>query len=316
MENYKKYSDFLKKFYGEKVYKIPINLPITCPNRDNSLSVNGCTFCGEIGVSYECLPSEMSVKNQLEENINYIGKKYKAKKFIAYFQNYSNTYMPLDDFKKYMNDAVRDNVVEISVSTRPDCINYEYLEVLNEIKQNYNINITIELGLQSVNYKSLISINRGHTLAEYIECVNMIKQYDFFICTHVILNLPLDDYIDVIETAKIISALKVDFVKLHSLFIVKNTVMEQEFLEGKYETLSEDDYVKRVILFLQYLDENVYLQRLIGRASKEESPTCNFGRSWRKILNDIEKIMNEEKIFQGEKCNYLGGKGVKRFFLD
>ncbi len=106
MENYKKYSDYLKDKYGEKVYKIPINLPVTCPNRDNTVSQNGCTFCGEIGVSYECLPSEMSVGNQLETNIEYIGKKYKAKKFIAYFQNFSNTYMPINDFRKYMNEAV------------------------------------------------------------------------------------------------------------------------------------------------------------------------------------------------------------------
>ncbi len=314
MQNYKKYSDYLKETYGEKVYKIPINLPVTCPNRDNTISENGCTFCGEIGVSFECLSSELSVKEQLQTNIDYIGTKYKAKKFIAYFQNFSNTYMPLDDFKKYMSDVCQENVVEISVSTRPDCINFEYLEVLKQIKDEKNINITIELGLQTVNYKSLISINRGHTLAEFIECVNMIKAYNFEICAHVILNLPLDDMIDVIETAKIISALKIDFVKLHSLFIVKNTKMEQEFLEGVYKPLDEDDYVKRVITFLQYLDENIYLQRLIGRASKDESPTCNFGRSWRKILNDIEQIMLENKINQGELCNYLGGKAVKRFF--
>lgn len=319
MENYKKYSDYLKNTYGEKVYKIPINLPTTCPNRDNTLSSNGCTFCGEIGVSFECLPSDMSVKSQLDKNIIYIGKKYKAEKFIAYFQNFSNTYLPLSEFEKYMNDAVRDDVVEISVSTRPDCINYEYLEVLNNIKTKKNINITIELGLQSVNYKSLIKINRGHTLAEFLECVNMIKKYDFKICAHVILNLPLDDMIDVIETAKIISALKIDFVKLHSLFIVKNTVMEKEFQDGLYEPLSENDYVDRVVTFLQYLDENIYLQRLIGRASKDESPTANFNRSWRKIQNDIEKRLIDNNITQGDLCNYLGGKALKsisktRFF--
>ncbi len=316
MENYRKYSDYLKEEYGEKVYKIPINLPITCPNRDNNVGSGGCTFCGEIGVSYECLPSEMSVKNQLEENINYIGKKYKAKKFVAYFQNYSNTYMALSDFQKFMNDAIREDVVEISVSTRPDCINYKYLDVLKEIKDKEGIDITIELGLQTVNYKSLIKINRGHTLAEFIESVNMIKSYGFRVCAHVILNLPYDDHTDVIETAKIISALKVDFVKLHSLFIVKDTIMEEQFLQGEFPVLDEDDYVKRVILFLQYLSPDIYLQRLIGRASQEESPTCNFGRSWRKIQNDIEQHLEENKVYQGELCNYLGGRAVAKFFVE
>lgn len=316
MQNYKKYSDYLKNTYGEKVYKIPININTTCPNRDNTISNNGCTFCGDIGVSYECLPSNIKVSDQLQENIEYIGAKYKAKKFIAYFQNFSNTYMPLYDFKKYIQDVIRDDVVEIAISTRPDCINFEYLDYLYEVKKNTGTNITIELGLQTVNYKSLIKINRGHTLAEFLDSVNMIKKYDFKICAHVILNLPLDDMTDVIETAKIISAMKIEFVKLHSLFIVKNTKIEQEFLNGEYNPLCEDDYIKRVIMFLRYLDENIYLQRLIGRASKEESPNinCNFGKSWRKILNDIEKIMQKENIYQGDLCNYLGGRAVKQFF--
>lgn len=313
MKNYKKYSDYLKSEYGEKVYKIPINLPITCPNRDGNVGENGCTFCGEIGVSYECLPSDMSVKNQLVKNIDYIGTKYKANKFIAYFQNFSNTYMPLDDFEKYMNDAVYENVVEIAVSTRPDAISTEYLDVLKKIKETHNVNITIELGLQSVNYRSLIKINRGHTLAEFIDAVINIKKYDFKICAHVILNLPDDEMVDVIETAKIISALKIDFVKLHSLFIVKGTVMEQQFLDGEYKPYTEEDYINRVITFLQYLNEDIYLQRLIGRASKDESPTANFGSSWRKILNEIEDIMDKNNIYQGMLCDYLNGKAVKRF---
>lgn len=316
MENYKKYSNYLKDTYGEKVYKIPINLPITCPNRDDNVGNGGCTFCGEIGVSYECLPSDMSVKNQMIKNMDYIGKKYKANKFIAYFQNFTNTYMKLEDFYKTMNEACLKDVVEISVSTRPDCISYEYLDILKQIETTKNVNITIELGLQSANYKSLIKINRGHTLAEFIECVNMIKEYGFKICTHVILNLPEDDIIDVIETAKIISALKIDFVKLHSLFIVKGTKMEQQFLDGTYKMGTEEDYINRTITFLQYLDEKIYLQRLIGRASKEESPTANFGSSWRKILNEIEEIMQKNEIYQGEKCTYLGGKCVKKFLID
>ncbi len=312
MDKYNKYSDYLKNEYGEKVYKIPINLPITCPNRDDNVGKNGCTFCGEIGVSYECLPSEMNVRSQLDKNIEYIGTKYKAKKFIAYFQNFTNTYMPLEDFEKYMLDVCIEEVVEISVSTRPDCINSHYLDVLKSLGKD----ITIELGLQTVNYKSLKKINRGHTLAEFIESVNLIKSYGFRVCAHVILNLPYDDYDDVIESAKIISALKIDFVKLHSLFIVKNTQMERDFLNGEFSPLDEDDYVKRVLMFLQYLSPDIYLQRLIGRASEEESPTCNFGRSWRKIQNDIENILESENIYQGQLFNYLGGTAVKKFFVE
>ena len=175
MNLYNEYSNFLKEKYGEKVYKLPVNIPCTCPNRDGTVGIGGCTFCAEIGTGFEMLENTLSVKEQLKQNMEYISKKYKANKFIAYFQNYTNTYLKLEEFKKYIKEAIMENIVEISISTRPDCIGDEYLEFLSEIKRNYNINFSIELGLQTVNYHTLISINRGHTLAEFIDAVLRIK---------------------------------------------------------------------------------------------------------------------------------------------
>ena len=136
MENkrYFAYSDYLKQKYSQRVYKLPVNLPLTCPNRDGKCGEGGCIFCGEVGAAFENLPSTLSVKEQLKENMAYIGKKYKAEKFIAYFQNFTNTYMPLSDFERLVNEAVMENIVEISVSTRPDCINDDYMRVLKKIK--------------------------------------------------------------------------------------------------------------------------------------------------------------------------------------
>src|SRR5690606_32890734 len=155
-------------------------------------------------------------------NMAYIKKKYNAKKFIAYFQNYTNTYLDLQLFKKYIKESIIEDIVEISISTRPDCISDDYLNFLDIVKKEHNVNITIELGLQTVNYHTLISINRGHTLSEFIDAVLRIKRYDFEICAHVILNLPGDTIIDSIETAKILSVLKVNQVKIHSLYIMDN----------------------------------------------------------------------------------------------
>ena len=166
---YNMYSSYLKDKYKQKVYKIPINLPVSCPNRKDGLG--GCTYCSDIAVGYEMLSNDMSVSSQLTKNIDYIGKKYKAEKFVAYFQNFTNTYLNLDDFARYMNDAVRDDVVEIAVSTRPDCVNDNYLDILAQIKEKHSINICIELGLQSVNYNTLRLINRGHSLAEYVDAM-------------------------------------------------------------------------------------------------------------------------------------------------
>ncbi len=316
MEIYKEYSSFLKNKYGEKVYKLPICLKeANCPNRDGSLSLGGCIYCGKSGVSFENDNKDLSVTEQLLKHKDLIQKKYKAKKFIAYFQSYSNTYLPFELFKKYIKQALIEDIVEIAISTRPDCINQKYLDFLAKIKKDFNINITIELGLQTANYKTLKKINRGHSLAEYIESAVLIKQYDFNICTHIILNLPYDTIEDTIETAKIISALKTDFVKLHALYIEKDTAIAKQFLNNEIKILPLSDYIERVITFLEYLSPNIYIQRLIGRAPEDITIFANWGRSWWVIKEEIEKIMLLQNRYQGKLFNYLNGACLKKFDL-
>ncbi|MDF2676949.1 MAG: radical [Bacillota bacterium] len=304
-ELYNEYSKYLKNKYKEKVYKLPVNLPVTCPNRDGTIGHGGCTFCAEVGTGFEMLDNQISVANQIKTNMDYISKKYKAKKFIAYFQNYTNTYLSIELFKKYIEDAIVENIVEISISTRPDCLGEEYLQYLSYIKKEYNINISIELGLQTVNYHTLIQINRGHTLADFIDAVIRIKKYDFEICTHVILNLPNDNKEDTIETAKILSALKVDQVKLHSLYIMENTKMGMLYKNNEIQIITKDEYVDRVILFLEHLNENIVVQRLIGRAPKENSLFVNWGMSWWKIKDEILEKMIQGGSYQGKKAKFL-----------
>ena len=172
---YNVYSNYLKDRFGEKVYKLPIKLPLTCPNRDGCVGVGGCIFCGEEGGSFENLPSRISVKDQVIKNKEYISKRYKANKFISYFQNFTNTYMPIEEFKKVIKESIVEDIVGISISTRPDCVNEEYLRFLSEIKEKYNLEITMEIGLQTVNYHTLYKINRGHTLAEFIDSVLLLS---------------------------------------------------------------------------------------------------------------------------------------------
>lgn len=302
---YNRYSTYLKEKYGEKVYKIPISLPVTCPNRDGTVAKGGCTFCGEKGIGYEMLNKSIAIQEQINHNIEYIGKKYNAKKYIAYFQNYTNTYCSLEDFKKYIKEALVDDIVEIAISTRPDCIFDSHMKFLKEIMEKYKIAITIELGLQTVNYQTLIKINRGHTLAEYIDAMIKIKKYGFKICTHVILNFPWDDINDVIETSKIISVLKSDYVKLHALYVVKDTVLEKQYLNKEFEMHTLDDYKEKVKAFLEYLDKDIKVQRIIGRAPYEDTIFVNWSSSWWKIRDDIEKEMLLENRYQGRLNNNL-----------
>ncbi|WP_422485301.1 TIGR01212 family radical SAM protein [Gudongella sp. DL1XJH-153] len=310
---YNIYSSYLKDKYGEKVYKLPVKLPLTCPNRDGNLSSGGCTFCGEEGGSFENLSSCLSVEEQLSRNKEHIGKKYKAKKFIAYFQNFSNTYMPFDDFQRYINEALQEDIVGISVSTRPDCIDSKYLQFLSDIKYNKGIDITIELGLQTANYHSLKKVNRGHGLAEFIEAVINTKSNGLRVCAHVIPNLPWDDMTDVIETSRVISALGVDEVKLHSLYLMENTVLARQYENGEFDLYPKEEYIKRVIAFLEYLDPNIVVQRIIGRAPEQGAIFVNWQESWWKIRDEIIHRMEHEKTYQGKRFDYLGGKALRIF---
>ena len=293
-------SKFYKSKYGEKVYKLPIKLSLTCPNRDGEKSTEGCIFCSESGGSFGNLPSFMAVDKQLEINKEYIGSRYKAKKFIAYFQNFSNTYMEFDKFKNVINACNKDYIVAISISTRSDCITYKKLNFLKEFSNQTGIDIVIELGLQTANYKSLKILNRCEDLADFIQACNMINEYGFRICTHVILSLPWDDEEDVIETARIINVLGIKEVKIHSLFIIKNTKLEKMYKNNEFIMPTKKDYQKNVILFLRNINKDIAIQRLVGRAPKDDSVFCNWNSSWWMIRDEIVKYMNENNIFQGD----------------
>ncbi|MBU5292573.1 TIGR01212 family radical SAM protein [Anaerosalibacter bizertensis] len=310
---YNVYSDYLKDRFGEKVYKLPIKLPLTCPNRDGCVGVGGCIFCGEEGGSFENLSSEISVKKQVMKNKEYISKRYKANKFISYFQNFTNTYMPIEEFKKVVEESIVEDIVGISISTRPDSVSEEYLQYLSEVKERYDLDITMEIGLQTVNYHTLYKINRGHTLAEFIDSILLCKKYGIRTCAHLILNLPWDDEKDVIECAKVISALRVDEVKLHALYILEGTTLGRMYNEGKISIISKDEYIERVILFLEYLNDNIIIQRIIGRAPEENSLFVNWNESWWKIRDSIVEEMERRESYQGKNCDYLNGKALRKF---
>ena len=308
---YNVYSRYLRERFGEKVYKLPISLPLTCPNRDGCLGRGGCIFCGEEGGSFENLPNILPVREQVRRNMAYIKKRYKAKKFISYFQSFSNTYMPLEDFKKYIKESIMEDIVGISISTRPDCINDDYLKYLAEIKERYSLEITIELGLQTVNYHTLRLINRGHTLAEFVDALLRNKKFGLRTCAHLILNLPWDNMVDVVENAKILSALDVEEVKLHALYVVENTVLGRMYKEDKVNMISKEEYIERVIVFLEYLKEDIVVQRIIGRAPEENTLFVNWNESWWKIRDEIVEEMIKRNTRQGAKCDYLNGKALK-----
>lgn len=306
---YNDYATFLKHYYNEPVYKIPVNLAGgTCPNRDGRISYGGCTFCDDMGAGFQCLSDDMSIQDQIEENKAFYKRRFKCEHFIVYLQTFSNTYMPLSRFKQIIDLCTRDeSIVGLSISTRPDLIHDAYLDALAELARERELDIDIELGLQSTNVHTLDYVNRGHSLAAFIDAINRIQRYGFSTCAHVILNLPGDDGLDAIETARILSALHVDMVKLHSLYIVGGTRLARQYVLGEFDMISLDEYVTRVVDFLEHLDPKIVIQRLVGKGPQENLIFCNWETSWWKIKDAINALFEERGSYQGSKFNYLGG---------
>jgi radical SAM protein (TIGR01212 family) len=315
MDRYYRYSDYLQDKYGVKTYKLPVNLPLTCPNRDGTLSRGGCSYCGEEGASFDTA-GEKTVQERLLELKEPIARKYGAEKFIAYFQNYTNTYLPLGQLKDNVAQALQiEDVVEVALATRPDCINEEYISELQGLitAQTPEVKLTVELGLQTVNYRTLQRINRGHTLAEFIDAVQTVKKYGGEVGTHLILNLPGDDRVDVVESARVVSALGVDTVKLHALYIREGTELADKYREGKLDIISLDEYIERVVAFLEHLDPEIGVQRLLGKAPQEGTLFVNWGYNYSEINNFILEKMEAEDSWQGQKFDYLDGKALRKF---
>ena len=288
---YRKYSDFLREKFGEKVYKLPVKLDLTCPNRDGTCGFGGCIFCGEEGGSFE--NNNGSVREQLLQNKEHIKKKYKANKYIAYFQNFTNTYMEFDDFKKVIED-----VVGVSISTRPDYLPQRHLDYLEELSKEYFV--TVEIGLQTPNYHSLKKLNRGHGLSEFIDAVLKLKKRNINVCTHIIIGLPWDDNLDIVECAKILNVLDIDEVKIHALYILKDTALGDMYEKEEIKPISLKDYENKVILFLRNLKDDIIVERIIGRAPYENSLFCNWNTSWWKIRDEIVMKMQENGYTQGD----------------
>lgn len=289
-------ADALVARHGEKVYKLPVSLPITCPNRDGCVGVGGCTFCGAEGGSFENEENSMPVKEQLAMGRKRTAK-YKSKKYIAYFQNFSNTYLPMDTLREHLYASNEEDIVGVTLSTRPDCFTVNHAIMLSDFQKDTGKEVTVEFGLQTVNPRTLEKVNRGHSVADFVRAQLLLNRYGLRSCVHMILNFPWDTTKDVIEGAKLISTLDADEVKLHALYIVKGTRMGTDYANGAFEMKSVEQYKSDVIAFIRHLHPEMIVQRVIGRAPEENSLFCNWNMSWWKIRDEII----QEMVYNGWK---------------
>ena len=302
-KNLKRYislNNFLKEKFGTRVHKVPLDGGFTCPNRDGSKSTGGCIYCNSLGSGTGASLEGKSIEKQMEEGITYLSKRFKAQKFIAYFQSYSGSYGPVEKLKKlYDSSLIDDRVVGLSVGTRPDCLNKEVLDLLEDY-QKKNYMVWLETGLQSVHNKTLEFINRHHSFEDFLYALDRAKERGLLVCTHIIFGLPGEGREEMIETAKKISKLPVDGIKFHSLYVVKGTPMEKLLKEGIYKPITEEEYVNMVCEAIALLPEKVVIQRLTGDPKKGELVEPQWTMNKQRTLSLIEKKLIERDLWQGK----------------
>jgi len=301
-KHYNPYSANLKQKFGVKVYKITLDAGFSCPNRDGYISKGGCIFCDEGGSFSQAHSNLLSIEQQIEEGMKNLSSRFKAEKFMSYFQAYSNTYKPVNELEKIYKSALNHkNIVGISIGTRPDCIDDEKLELISEFKDDYYT--WIEYGLQSIHDKTLSKINRGHDFDCFLRAYEKTKEKGINVCVHVIFGL-WETHEEIMQTAQKLAELKVDGVKIHMLCALKDTKLSKMYENNEIDFMSEEKYITTVCDFLEYLPPETTIHRLAGNGLKKNliAPIW-IGKKF-DCLNKIDREFINRNSRQGSK--YLG----------
>ncbi len=302
-KRYNQFSEHLRDRFGEKVYKVTLDAGFTCPNRDGLLSTKGCIFCDDSGSFSQLYSNDLSVKEQLDIGISKIKKRFKANKFLSYFQAYSNTYKSVEELKEIYDMALNDETVGLSIGTRPDCVDDEKLDLISQYTHdNY---VWIEYGMQSIHDKSLIYINRGHDFKCFEKACQKTRERNINVCAHVILGMPTETKEEMLETAKTIAGMDIQGVKIHQLCVLKNTKLAELYENNKFQIMEEDEYIELVCDFLELLPKSMTIQRLAGNGLKSImiAPAW-LSKKW-DILNKIDKELERRNSFQGSRHHSL-----------
>ncbi len=295
---YNQFNTWLKNKFGERTLKICIDGGFSCPNRDGTKGCGGCIFCGERGSGENT--KRIDISTQVKNHLNSY-KADRANKFIAYFQNFSNTYDNVDVLRERYNSAlIDDRIVALGVATRPDCVDENVVKLLKEYEEKYYV--YVELGLQTSNEDVAKKFNRGYSNDEFIRAVKLLNKYKIDVITHIMVGLPYEEEGDIDNTVKFINSLNVMGVKIHSTYIIKNTMLENLYNEGKYTPISLEYYVDSVCNIIAHLRPDIVICRITGDAPKDMLIEPKWNARKKIVLNCINKNLEQRNIYQGDRC--------------
>lgn len=297
-KRYHTWNYYLRQNFGEKVFKVSLNAGFTCPNLDGKISRGGCTYCSNSGSGDFAGNPANPLSEQFENIKAMMHKKWPHAKYIAYFQAYTNTYAPLNTLKEKFEEALSfENVIGLSISTRPDCLEDDVVDYLDDL--NKRTNLWVELGLQTIHDKTSKIINRGHDYKTFLDGLKKLQDRNIKVIVHIINGLPGETYDMMMETAKAVADMKVDGVKIHLLHVIKNTALAKSLQKNEFELMDRDDYINLVCDQLEILPEEMVIHRLTGDGKRDEliGPMWSL-KKW-EVLNDIDKTLKERDTYQG-----------------
>lgn len=300
-KRYNAFSDYLKKKFGAKVYKITLDAGFSCPNRDGTISDCGCIFCDDGGSFSQAHSNQLSIEEQVRVGAKTLRERFGAQKFMSYFQAFSNTYKPVEELETiYKSALTHPDIVGLSIGTRPDCVDDSKLKLISSFANDYYT--WVEYGLQSVHDKTLKKINRGHDYKCFLEAYEKTKALGINVCLHVILNL-FETYDEMMETAKTIAKLEPDGVKIHMLCALEGTKLAQMYENGEIDFMSQEEYVSTVCDFLEYLPPETTIHRLAGNGLRTELVAPRWIGKKLDTLNRIDREFLRRESRQGSKFN-------------
>lgn len=290
-------NQYLHEKFGGKVYKISIDGGMTCPNRDGKISFGGCSFCAE-GSGQFAMTGD-SIYAQIEKGKTLLSDKTDCKKFIAYFQSYTNTYAPVEYLKKIFTDAINHpDIVAISIGTRPDCLSEDILELLSEL--NLIKPVWVELGFQTSNEMTAKSFNRGYDNDTYAIAVKELKSRQIYVITHIIIGLPGEYFKDYLDTVKYVCKISTDGIKLQLLHVLKGTKYADEYEAGKFRCLEKEEYIDIVCELIRHIPKNVVIHRITGDGDKKLTIAPMWSLNKKDVLNSLNKTIKTRNIVQGD----------------
>lgn len=304
MNNDRFYSlnSYLKKRFGKKVYKISLDGGFTCPNRDGKISTKGCLFCSERGSGEFAGSINKSITEQIDEQLEFIKNKNNDEEVIAYFQNFTNTYGDVNYLRKIYYEALNhEKVIGIAIATRPDCLNEEILNLLSEINEKFFM--WIELGLQTAKDNISDVINRGYKTEVYVKACEELYKRDIKFVTHMIVGLPYETKQDLFDTVDLINSVHSWGIKIHLLYILKNSRLEKYYNEHKFKIYEKNEYTDIIIELLERLNPEIIIHRLTGDAKKEDLFLPMWSADKRSVLNEIQKKLKNHNTYQGRDYN-------------